>query len=486
MKELNDKHLFCERAYLAGEWCGSADGAQIKVNNPADGRRLGSVPALDAEDTRQAVAAASRAFPAWRNLLPQERAAILLDWYRLVLDNQDDLAALMTLEQGKPLAEAGGEIRYGASFIQWFAEEGKRVYGESIHSHLPDRHLMTIREPVGVTAAITPWNFPAAMITRKAAAAMAAGCPVIVRPAMETPCSALALAVLAERAGVPAGIFSVITGHPEPVVGELCRNPLVRAISFTGSTEIGRLILSQGAATVKKMSMELGGNAPFIVFPDMALEDAVQAALAAKFQTTGQDCLAANRIFVHQDIYESFVERFAATAARLPVGPGLKPDVALGPLIHERALAKTEAYVADALAKGARLLTGGRRHSLGGLFFEPTVLADVTADMAIFREEVFGPVAGIMPFADEPQVIAAANATEYGLAAYLLTRDIGRVLRMIRALEYGMVAVNSVKLTGPPIPFGGVKQSGLGREGSRHGIAEFTELKYVCLGAGDH
>jgi aspartate-semialdehyde dehydrogenase len=440
---------------------------------------------LDAEDIRQAVAAASRAFPAWRSLLPQERADILLDWYRMVLENQEDLAVLMTLEQGKPLAEARGEIRYAASFIQWFAEEGKRLYGESIPSHLPDRQLMTIREPVGVTAAITPWNFPAAMITRKAAAAMAAGCPVIVRPATETPFSALALAVLAERAGVPAGIFSVITGHPEPMVGELCRNSQVRAVSFTGSTEIGRLILSQGAATVKKMSMELGGNAPFIVFSDVVLEDAVQAALAAKFQTTGQDCLAANRIFVHQDIYEPFVERFTAAASRLRVGPGLEPDVALGPLIHERAVAKAEAYVADALARGARLLTGGRRHPLGGLFFEPTVLADMTADMEMFHEEVFGPVAGVMPFADESQVIAAANATEYGLAAYLLTRDIGRVLRLVRALEYGMVAVNSVKLTGAPIPFGGVKQSGLGREGSRHGIAEFTELKYVCLGGSD-
>lgn len=483
--DLKDINLFRQRAYIDGKWCAVESGASIEVTNPADDSWLGSVPAMGIEETRQAVTAAQQAFPHWRALLPQERAEILLNWYRLMLDNQEDLAVMMTLEQGKPLTEARGEIAYAASFIQWFAEEGKRLYGESIPSHLAGRHLMTVREPIGVAAAITPWNFPSAMITRKAAAAMAAGCPVVVRPATETPFSALALAELAERAGVPAGIFSVITGHPRHIVGELCHNPFVRALSFTGSTEIGRLIFSQGAATIKKMSMELGGNAPFIVFPDVALEEAVKNAVAAKFQTTGQDCLAANRIFIHRRLYEPFLEGFAEATRKLKVGPGLEPGVEIGPLIHERALAKSEAHVHDALEKGARLVTGGQRHTLGGLFYEPTVLADITPEMHIFREETFGPVAAVMPFDDEQEVLASANDTEYGLTAYVFARDIGRIWRSVRALDYGMVAVNSVKMTGPPIPFGGVKQSGLGREGSRYGVDEYSEIKYVCLGGID-
>jgi aspartate-semialdehyde dehydrogenase len=387
----------------------------------------------------------------------------------------------MTLEQGKPINEARGEIDYAASFVEWFAEEGKRLDGEMPTSHLPSRVMTVRREPVGVTAAVTPWNFPSAMITRKAAAALAAGCPMVVRPASETPFSALALAELGERAGLPAGVFSVVTGDAEPIVGELCANPTVRAVSFTGSTEIGKHLLRQGADTVKRMSMELGGHAPFILFPDVDLEEAVDAAVAAKFQTTGQDCLAANRIYVHADIYDAFVARFAERVAALKVGNGLEEDTEIGPLMHERALAKCQAHVDDALAKGARLMAaGGSGHALGGLFYAPTALANVDETMVIFREETFGPVAAIARFDREDEVLARANDTHYGLAAYLFTRDHDRICRMSERLAYGMVAVNCVKITGAPIPFGGVKESGLGREGGRHGIDEFTELKYVC------
>ncbi len=481
LSKLKDPRLFREQAYVGGKWTAAHDGKVIPVANPATGEQLGVVPSLGAAETLAAIEAAAAAFPAWRRLLPQQRAATLRRWYELMILAKDDLALIMTLEQGKPLAEAEGEIGYAASFIEWFAEEARRVNVEGVMPHLPGRQMSVQREPVGVTAAVTPWNFPSAMITRKAAAALAAGCPMVVRPASETPYSALALAELAERAGIPAGVFSVVTGPSRPIVGALLSSPTVRAMSFTGSTEVGRKLLEGGAQTIKRMSMELGGHAPMIVFPEVDLEDAVAGAVAAKFQTTGQDCLAANRIYVHASIYERFVERFAAYVQELRVGNGLDDGVEIGPLMHERALAKCEAHVQDALAKGGRVLTGGRRHALGGSFFEPTVIADADDAMQIAHEETFGPVAAVFRFEDEAEVVARANDTIYGLAAYVWSNDLNRVSRVTGALEYGMVAVNCVKMTGAPIPFGGVKQSGLGREGSRQGLEEFTELKYVCI-----
>lgn len=480
MARLADPRLFREFAFIDGRWRSAYSGATVAVTDPAAGEMIGHVPDLGAAETREAIAAAHAAFPRWRALLPQERARILRTWHDLMLASREDLAVLMTLEQGKPLSEARGEIDYAASFVEWFSEEAKRVGGEMPASHLPNRLMTVRREPIGVVAAVTPWNFPSAMITRKAAAALAAGCAIVVRPASETPYSALALAELAERAGFPPGVFSVVTGAPEPIVGELCANPLVRAVSFTGSTEIGKRLIRQGADTVKRMSMELGGHAPFIVFPDAGLDEAVEAAVAAKFQTSGQDCLAANRIFVHAEIYEAFLARFAARVEALSVGNGFDPDVEIGPLMHERAVAKCQAHVDDALAHGARCLAGGKPHPLGGFFYTPTALADCDERMAIFREETFGPVAAIARFEDEAEVVARANDTRYGLAAYLYTRDHDRICRMTDALAYGMVAVNCVKMTGHPIPFGGMKESGLGREGGRHGLEEFTELKYVC------
>ncbi|RCK52260.1 succinate-semialdehyde dehydrogenase [Thalassospira profundimaris] len=478
LSNLTDLRLLREHAYIDGRWC-SADNRQIiEVTNPFDGSFLGTVPNMGVTETRRAVEAANKAFPDWAALLPQERSARLRRWFDLLIENKEDLGLLMTLEQGKPINESRGEIDYAASFVEFYAEEAKRVNVESISSHLPNRAMSIRREPVGVTAAVTPWNFPCAMITRKAAAALAAGCTMIVRPATETPFSATALAELAERAGIPAGVFNVITGDPNPVVGELCGNPTVRALSFTGSTQIGRLLLAQGAQTVKKMSMELGGHAPFILFPDVDLDAAVSHAMGAKFATSGQDCLAANRIFVHRDIYEDFLERFASAIQKLRVGNGLDEDSEIGPLMHDRAVAKCEEHVEDARSKGARVLVGGLK--MGGLFYAPTLLADVNEDMQIYHEETFGPVAAVIPFDREDEVIQRANDTEYGLVSYLYTNDQSRANRVANALEYGMVALNCVKITGASVPFGGVKQSGLGREGSRHGMEEFTELKYVC------
>ena len=475
MERLSDLRLLREFAFIDGKWCGGEK--LIAVANPSTGELVGHVPDLGVADTQRAVAAAQHAFAGWAKLLPQQRARLLRDWHDLIVVNRDDLAALMTLEQGKPLAEARGEIDYAASFVEWFAEEAKRVDGETPLSHLPNRQMSVRREPVGVAACVTPWNFPSAMITRKAAAALAAGCTVVVRPASETPLSALALAELADRAGFPAGVFNVVTGDAATIVSELTANPLVRALSFTGSTEIGMKLMRESAGTLKRMSLELGGHAPFIVFDDVDVREAVDAAIAAKFQTTGQDCLAANRIYVHRAIYEPFLSRFAQQTETLRVGDGFEEGVTLGPLMHKRAVDKCAAHVADAMGKGARLIAGGGHH---GLFFAPTALADVTPEMAIFREETFGPVAAIIPFDTEAEVIASANDSRYGLSAYLYTHDHDRICRVTGALKTGMIAVNCVKMTGPPIPFGGVRESGLGREGGRHAIDEFTDLKYVC------
>ncbi|MEO3435514.1 NAD-dependent succinate-semialdehyde dehydrogenase [Inquilinus sp. CAU 1745] len=479
---LSRPDLFRQSAFLAGEWVDGPKDAAVAVTDPATGATIGHVPGLGAPETERAIAAAAEAYGPWRRLLAKERAAILRRWGDLMLAHKEDLAVLMTLEQGKPIDESRGEIDYAASFLEWFGEEAKRLYGDTIPSHLSGSRMSVTREPVGVTAAITPWNFPSAMITRKAGAALAAGCPMIVRPASETPFSALALAVLAVEAGVPEGVFSVLTGPARAIAGTLTASPVVRKISFTGSTEVGRILLAQSAETVKKVSMELGGHAPFLAFDDSDLEAAVAGAVAAKFATTGQDCLAVNRLYVQDGIHDAFVARFADAVAALKVGPGLDPSVDQGPLMSESAVAKCEAHVADALAKGAKAIVGGKRHELGGTFFQPTVLTAVTEDMAIANEETFGPVAPILRFTDEAEGIARANDTVYGLAAYAYSRDVARVLRVSEALEYGMVGINTPKFTGAPIPFGGVKQSGLGREGSRHGLDDYTELKYVCIG----
>lgn len=481
LSRLADRHLLRDLAYVGGRWIVGTTGKSFEVTDPASSGTLAWVASLGMDETATAIDAAAQSFAAWRAMLPQNRATILRKWHKLMLAAKEDLALIMTLEQGKPLAEARGEIDYAASFIEWYAEEGKRLNAESITSHLPGAEMIVRREALGVVGIVTPWNFPSAMLTRKAAAALAAGCTVVAHPSSETPLSALALAELGERAGIPAGVFNVVTGHAATIVGGMCADPRLRAISFTGSTEVGRLIAAQCAPTMKRLVMELGGHAPLIIFDDADIEKAVEIAVDAKFATSGQDCLAANRIFVHRRIADGFTKAFAARIGELKVGAGLEDGAEIGPLMHERAVIKVEEQVADALAQGARLVTGGKRHKAARLFYEPTLLTDVPANALIMREETFGPVAALATFDTEEEVVARANDTEYGLVAYVVTENGARQMRLGRALEYGMVAVNRVKITGGPIPFGGWKQSGLGREGSRHGLEAFTELKYLCI-----
>ncbi|WP_168011826.1 NAD-dependent succinate-semialdehyde dehydrogenase [Halomonas salinarum] len=482
-QRLEDPRLFRQYAYVDGRWTHGDAGREEAVTDPATGEVLGHIPWLEADQIHSAVDAADRAYVQWRALRVDERAERLLAWYDLIQAHREDLAILMSLEQGKPLPDARGEVEYGASFIKWFAEQAKRTFGETIPSHIPNAALGTLKEPIGIAALITPWNFPLAMITRKAGAAMAAGCPVIVKPAGETPFSALALAELAERASIPAGVFNVVLGEAAEVSSILCKEERVKALSFTGSTRVGRLLLEQCAGTVKRVSLELGGNAPFIVGPDMDPREAALSAVSAKFQTAGQDCLAANRILVHESIHDAFVEHFAERMAALTVGNGLHSEVDLGPLIHAQAVEKASSIVDDAISQGATLVAGDQSAAPGPNFFMPVLLTGVTREMQIWREENFAPVAGITAYRDDDEAIAMANDTEYGLAAYVYTHDIRRIWKLLRALEFGMVSVNSVKMTGPPVPFGGVKQSGLGREGGVSGIDEYLETKYYCLGA---
>lgn len=480
---LADRRLHRELAYVGGHWTAGDAGENFEVTDPATGESLAWVASLGEAETGRAIEAASAALSGWQAMLPQERGAVLRAWFELIKAARDDLALLMTLEQGKPLRESLGEIDYAASFVEWYAEEARRVNAESVTSHLPGAEMMVRREPLGVVGLVTPWNFPSAMLTRKAAAALAAGCTVVAHPSSETPLSALALAELGERAGLPAGTFNIVTGDAATIVGAMCADVRVRALSFTGSTEIGRLIARQCAATMKRLVMELGGHAPLVIFDDADIDRAVRIAVDAKFATSGQDCLAANRIYVQRSIYPRFCEAYAARVAALKVGYGLEPGVEIGPLMHERAVRKVEEQVADALENGARLVAGGGRGPAGPLFYRPTLLVDVPDTAAIMRDETFGPVAAVTPFDTEAEVVARANATEYGLVAYVVTENGARQLRMGRALDYGMVAINRVKITGAPVPFGGIKQSGLGREGSRHGLEAFTELKYLCLDA---
>ncbi|MGB7631428.1 MAG: NADP-dependent succinate-semialdehyde dehydrogenase [Candidatus Deferrimicrobium sp.] len=479
---LKDKRLFRQQCYIDGAWRDADDGKTIDVNNPATGEKLGTVPKMGADETRRAIVAADAAFPAWRAKTARERSTVLRRLYDLMMENQEDLAVLMTLEQGKPLAESRGEIAYAASFIEWFAEEGKRIYGDTIPQHQSDKRIVVLKEPIGVVAAITPWNFPSAMITRKAGPALAAGCTVVLKPATYTPYSALALAELAERAGVPRGVFSVVTGSAGGIGGELTSNPLVRKLTFTGSTEIGKLLMQQCAGTVKKMSLELGGNAPFIVFDDADLDAAVAGAIASKYRNSGQTCVCTNRLLVQEGVYDAFALKLSRAVEQLQVGNGMTEGTQQGPLIDPAAVAKVEEHIADALGKGARIVTGGKRHALGGTFFQPTILADVTRDMAVAREETFGPLAPLFRFSAEKEAIAMANDTEFGLAAYFYTRDLARTWRVSEGLEYGIVGINTGIISTEVAPFGGVKESGIGREGSKYGIEEFLEVKYLCMG----
>jgi len=480
---LADNALLKTAAYIDGSWCAADSGDTFAVTNPADGSPVAEVPDMGEAETRRAVEAANAAWPAWRAKTAKQRSGILRAWYELILANQEDLARLMTTEQGKPLAEARGEVAYGASFVEWFAEEAKRVYGDVIPAPFGDRRYVVVRQSIGVVAAITPWNFPIAMITRKCAPALAAGCPVVVKPAEATPLCALALAELAERAGFPKGVFNVVTSSSGARVGgEMTGNPLVRKLSFTGSTAVGKLLIAQCADTVKKVSLELGGNAPFIVFDDADLDAAVAGAMASKYRNAGQTCVCANRLLVQDSVYDAFAEKLAAAVAELHVGEGTEEGVNQGPLINEAAVCKVERHISDAVEQGARILFGGKRHARGGTFFEPTILADVTPAMAVAREETFGPVAPLFRFQTEQQAIQMANDTPFGLAAYFYSRDIGRVWRVAEALEYGMVGINEGIISTEVAPFGGVKESGLGREGSKYGIDEFVEMKYLCMG----
>jgi succinate-semialdehyde dehydrogenase/glutarate-semialdehyde dehydrogenase len=482
MLSLSAPSLLREQAYINGLWCDADDGRTFAVANPATGERIGVVPQMGAAETRRAIAAADAAWPAWRSKTAKERGTILRKWHELMLFNADDLALIMTSEQGKPLQEAKAEIAYAASFLEWFAEEGKRVSGDTLQSPATDRRIVVIKEPIGVCAAITPWNFPAAMITRKVGPALAAGCPVVVKPAEATPYSALALAVLAERAGVPAGIFSVITGSPSAIGGEMTSNPTVRKLSFTGSTQVGRLLMQQSASTIKKLSLELGGNAPFIVFDDADLDAAVEGALASKYRNAGQTCVCANRLYVQDGVYDAFAQKLVAAVLKLKVGNGLDANVTQGPLINAAAVQRVEQHIADAVSKGGRVLAGGRRHALGHTFFEPTVIADVTTDMRVAKEETFGPLAPLFRFKTDAEVIALANDTEFGLASYFYSRDIGRIWRIAEGLETGMVGINTGLISNEVAPFGGVKQSGLGREGSVYGMDDYLVIKYLCMG----
>jgi succinate-semialdehyde dehydrogenase/glutarate-semialdehyde dehydrogenase len=479
---LKDPTLLRQQCYVDGAWIDADAGGTVAVTNPATGETIGTVPNLGAAETRRAIEAAAAAFPAWAAKTAKERATLLRRWHDLMLANVDDLAVLMTAEQGKPLAEAKGEVAYAAAFIEWFAEEAKRVYGDVIPGHQPDKRILVLRQPVGVVAAITPWNFPAAMITRKAGPAMAAGCTFVCKPAMQTPYSALAMAELAHRAGIPKGVFSVVTGPATVLGGEMTSNPIVRKVTFTGSTEVGKKLAAQCVGTLKKVSLELGGNAPFIVFDDADLDAAVQGAIASKYRNTGQTCVCANRLLVQRGVYDAFVAKLVEAVKKLRVGDGLAGPTEQGPLIDEKAVAKVEEHVADALAKGGRIALGGKRHALGGTFFEPTIITHVTPQMAVAREETFGPVAPIFMFDDEKQAIRMANDTEFGLASYFYTRDLARAFRVAEGLEYGIVGLNTGLISTEVAPFGGVKESGSGREGSKYGILDYTEIKYLCIG----
>jgi succinate-semialdehyde dehydrogenase / glutarate-semialdehyde dehydrogenase len=479
--QLKDASLLRFDAYIDGEWQQADNAATFDVLDPSNGESLGRVPMMGAGETRRAIDAANAAWPAWRSKTAKERAAIMRRWYELMMANADDLARILTAEQGKPLAEAKGEIGYAASFIEWFAEEGKRVAGDTLATPAADKRIVVTKEPIGVCAAITPWNFPAAMITRKVGPALAAGCPIVVKPAEATPLSAFALAVLAERAGVPKGVLSIVTGDPKAIGAEMTSNPIVRKLSFTGSTAVGRLLMAQSAPTVKKVTLELGGNAPFIVFDDADLDAAVQGAVASKYRNSGQTCVCTNRFYVHERVYDAFARKLADAVSALKVGRGTDDGVTLGPLINEAAVQKVESHIDDALSKGASVMTGGKRHALGHGFFEATVLANVTPDMKVAKEETFGPLAPLFKFSSDDEAVRLANDTEFGLAAYFYSRDIGRVWRVAEQLEYGMVGINTGLISNEVAPFGGVKQSGLGREGSHYGIDDYVVIKYLCL-----
>ena len=480
--QLKDKSLFRQQCYIDGKWVDADSRATISVNNPADNSILGTVPKMGANETRRAIEAADRALPAWRAKTAKERANILRKWFNLIMENQEDLAQLMTAEQGKPLTESRGEIAYSGSFIEWFAEEGKRIYGDTIPSHGVDKRIVVLKQPIGVTVAITPWNFPSAMLTRQAGPALAAGCTMVLKPASQTPYSALALCELAERAGVPKGVLSCVTGSATEIGAEMTSNPIVRKLSFTGSTEIGKVLMAQCAGTVKKLSLELGGNAPFIVFDDADLDQAVKGAIASKYRNAGQTCVCANRILVQDGVYDAFARKLADTVGAMKVGPGAEAGTVIGPLIDMKAVEKVEDHIGDAVKKGAKVVVGGKRHKLGGSFFEPTVLTEVNTQMKVTREETFGPVAPLFRFSTDQQAIEMANDTVYGLAAYFYSRDIGRIWRAAEALEYGIVGINEGIISTEIAPFGGVKESGIGREGSKYGIEEYLEVKYLCMG----